>query len=153
MATLKISDLSVGDWVEIDHEDYGWKLAQLNVCGDDGVGAYFKDIDPDEEYDCTLCQLRPIPITAENLEKNGFVRCSDEFSIYEYTTLLGKILRTTQVHLDAPQSINVFLHDTTIERGYYHREKTSVHILRDEVYVHDLQHALRLAGVDKEINL
>ena len=67
MATLKISDLSVGDWVEIDHEDYGWKPAQLNVCGDIGVGAYFKDVDPDEEYDCTLCQLRPIPITAEIL--------------------------------------------------------------------------------------
>ena len=81
------------------------------------------------------------------------MRCSIEFSIYEYTTLLGKILRTTQVHLTTPQSINVLLHDTTIERGYYHREKTSVHILRDEVYVHDIQHALRLAGLDKEINL
>jgi hypothetical protein len=45
------------------------------------------------------------------------------------------------------------LHDTSIERGSYHREKTQVYILRDELYVHDIQHALRLAGVDKEINL
>ena len=153
MATLKISDLSVGDWVEIDHEEYGWEPARLNVCGDIGVGAYFKDIDSDEEYDCTLCQLRPIPITPEILEKNGFTRGSSEFPIYEYTTLLGKILRATQVYLTTPQSVNVFLHDTSIERGYYHREKTSVHILRDELYVHDIQHALRLAGLDKEINL
>lgn len=34
MATVKISDLSVGDWVEIDHEHYGWKPAQLSVCGE-----------------------------------------------------------------------------------------------------------------------
>ena len=145
MATLKISDLSVGDWVRtkdgnvtadiisplevVVMKDYG------NLCA------------------CKIEEIEPIPITAEILEKNGFIRCSDEFSIYEYTTLLGKILRTTQVRLTTPQSVNVFLHDTTIERGYYHREKTSVHILRDEVYVHDLQHALRLAGLDKEINL
>ena len=150
MATLKISDLSVGDWVQNDYGDYVkvagiWQGCNFN---------YQVDILRDGRVGTIVpCNIHPIPITAEILEKNGFVRCSDEFSIYEYTTLLGKILRTTQVHLDAPQSINVFLHDTTIERGYYHREKTSVHILRDEVYVHDLQHALRLAGVDKEINL
>lgn len=153
MATLKISDLSVGDWVEIDHEYYGWQPAQINVCGDLGIGAYFKDIDPEEEYDCTLSQARPIPITAEILETNGFMLLSDSFSTYEYATLLGKMLRSTRVYLDAPQSISVSLQDTTIERGFYHREKTSVRILRDELYVHDLQHALRLAGVDKEINL
>ena len=66
MATLKISDLSVGDWVEIDHEVYGWRV--------------------------------------------------------EITYDAAGILRTT-------------------------------HLMPDIDSVHQLQHALRLAGVDEEINL
>ena len=151
MATLKISDLSVGDWVMVewsDGERWRGRLTRLSVTG--GVEVCCAN---GKQVRCSSDFIRSIPITAEILEKNEFRRCSVEFSIYEYTTLLGKILRATQVYLTTPQSINVFLHDTTIERGYYHREKTSVHILRDELYVHDIQHALRLAGVDKEINL
>lgn len=156
MATLKISDLSVGDWVEFKGE-----LCKVLECGAIIVSPRTIEFKPRlilsakyDIYDCVdVDKVRPIPITAEILEKNGFVRCSAEFNIYEYTTLLGKILRTTQVHLITSQSISVFLHDTSIERGSYHREKTQVYILRDELYVHDIQHALRLAGVDKEINL
>jgi hypothetical protein len=152
MATLKISDLSVGDWVRCRGRN--GRIERLEVIRYDERIRVAVESDLGTMYQFVgIEDIDPIPITAEMLEKNGFVRCSDEFSIYEYTTLLGKILRTTQVHLTTPQSINVFLHDTTIERGYYHREKTSVHILRDELYVHDIQHALRLAGIDKEINL
>lgn len=146
MATLKVSDLSVGDWVRYDGKEYQVQCV-------DGLSEMVTLFGYCEQREESADNLRSIPITADILETNGFMRCSDEFNIYEYTTLLGKILRTTQVHLTTPQSINVFLHDTTIERGYYHREKTSVYILRDELYVHDIQHALRLAGVDKEINL
>lgn len=149
MARLKISDLSVGDWVYNDKGNTPYSIRSI-YCG--GVVVLNDNEDPDGVM-ALVYSLTPIPITAEILKKNDFIRRSDEFGIYEYTTLLGKILRTTQVHLTTPQSINVFLHDTTIERGFYHREKKSVSILRDEVYVHDLQHALRLAGVDKEINL
>ena len=169
MATLKIRDLSVGDWVSFD-------TAHLTVEGDDIATAFVKKVQQPAriksilgDHDLIFAEvdaedglgtiylkmehIRLIPITAEILEKNEFRRCSDRFSKYEYATLLGKMLRTTQVHLTTPQSINVFLHDTTIDRGYYHREKTSVSILRNELYVHDLQHALRLAELDKEIYL
>ena len=130
MATLKISDLSVGDWVEIDHEVFGWQPAQINVCGDLGIGAYFKDIDPEEEYDCTLSQARPIPITAEILEKNGFENiCGMWFNsdtLMEFEQCRDGWFRT-------------------INCGEY-----SVYSIK---YVHQFQHALRLAGIDKEINL
>lgn len=132
MATLKISDLSVGDWVEIDHEDFGWQPAQINVCGDLGIGAYFKDIDPEEEYDCTLSQARPIPITAEILEKNGFECVEEDVDIALYGTPSCSIFHTkgiSRYRLDTPQA--------------------SVACWN----IHQLQHALRLAGVDKEINL
>ena len=130
MATLKISDLSVGDWVEIDHEDYGWQPAQINVCGDLGIGAYFKDIDPEEEYDCTLSQARPIPITAEMLEKNGFEEN-------------GGIFYNSDMLMEFEQYKDVWCR--TVNCGEY-----DVYSIK---YVHQLQHALRLAGVDEEINL
>jgi hypothetical protein len=146
MTTLKISDLSVGDWVR--YRDREWEVCSIyQFTGE--VGLFRKDSQICESIE----DIDPIPITAEILEKNGFMLLSDSFSTYEYATLLGKMLRSTRVYLDAPQSISVSLQDTTIERGFYHREKTSVSILRDDLYVHDLQHALRLAGVDKEINL
>lgn len=150
MATLNISDLSVGDWVR----DGNGIIAKVRGI-ENWSNGYILNVQTVSGSICTLSSTGalPIPLTPEILEKNEFIRRSDEFSIYEYTTLLGKILRTTQVYLTTPQSINVFLHDTTIERGYIHREKTSVSILRNELYVHDLQHALRLAGLDKEINL
>lgn len=151
MATLKISDLSVGDWVMVewpDGERWRGRLTQLSVTG--GVEVCCAN---GKHVRCSSDFISSIPITAEMLENNGFVRSSDEFPIYEYTTLLGKMLRTTQVYLTTLKSIKVFLHDTTIERGFYHREKTSVSILKDKVYIHELQHALRLAGLDKEINL
>ena len=151
MATLKISNLSVGDWVEYEGLHYPITFVGYKEGGD---GSLVNLIRPDLScFTCKISDIHPTPITAETLEKNGFIRRSDEFVIYEYTTLLGKMLRTTQVFLTTPQSINIFLHDTTIERGLYHREKTSVSIFRDEVYVHDLQHAIRLAGLDKEIKL
>lgn len=146
MATIKISDLSVGDWVL--YRDREWQVCSLyQFTGE--VGLFRKDSQICESIE----DIDPIPITAEILKKNEFILQSSDFAIYEYSTLLGKILRTTQVYFDTPQSINVFLHDTTIERGFYHREKTMVSILNDKVYIHQLQHALRLAGLDKEITL
>lgn len=137
MATLKISDISVGDWVEIDHEDFGWQPAQINVCGDLGIGAYFKDIDPEEEYDCTLSQARPIPITAEILEKNGFEK-NGEYN--EWSTGNWDDIPFIGISLSR-QSMRI------------KNLGTDIFIENKVVYVHQLQRALSLANVDKEITL
>ena len=140
---LKISDLSVGDWVEIDHEDYGWNPAQINVCGDLGIGVYFKDIDPEEEYDCTLSQARPIPITPEILEANGWKK-GQRGEFYHYLQLDKN--STLYVHA----STNGWRMKITYDAAGILR---TTHLMPNVVSIHQLQHALRLAGVDKEINL
>lgn len=144
MATLKISDLSVGDWVDIDHEDFGWQPAKINVCGDMGIGAYFKDIDPEEEYDCTLSQARPIPITAEILEKNGW----SIDGMYAF------------LRIDEHLHLEYYYHEHRLLKYYCgvdewqnHAKVTDITFAAHCYSVHQLQHALRLAGVDKEINL
>ena len=140
MATLKISDLSVGDWVGYNGKSY----RAVIIDALDQTATIFGN---DEQGDIRIDQLAPIPITAEILEANGF-----EFD---------KASRWHICELEDKTRINVW-----IGRNNEGRIEVSKPALFDDMYnfkyadievsniaVHQLQHALRLAGVDKEINL
>lgn len=127
MEHIKINDLSVGDWVM--YEGNHRKVALI-----DGVNGLIKfALSPNF---VGTGAIEPIPITPEILEKNGFVKNEgyDEWNIGTWRTpyLLG-------VSLERP-SITVKWNGS------------GIFIDRAE-YIHELQHALRLAGVDKEITL
>ena len=129
MAILKISDLSVGDWIQNNYGDF------VKVAGiwQDGNLNYQVDILRDGVIATILpCNLYPIPITAEILEKNGFECIEEDADTALYGTPSCSIFHTKgtlRYRLDTPQASVVCWN------------------------IHDLQHALRLAGVDKEINL
>lgn len=159
MATLKISDLSVGDWAGIDQ-------VELNMPSTDLASAYIEelrkpiyvkgisedsgivlaDIETVDGWGSIMlkCELlKPIPITAEILEKNGCFRHEGD--------------------ADNPQRI-VLSNHFIMARTYtdvdwwrvqiYDEEIADEELFNGIIYsVHQLQHALRLAGVDKEINL
>lgn len=145
MATLKISDLSVGDWVE--YEGLHYPITFVGY-GEGGDGSLVNLIRPDLScFTCKISDIRPIPITAETLEANGF-----EFD---------KASRWHICELEDKTRINVW-----IGRNNEGRIEVSKPALFDDMYnfkcadievsniaVHQLQHVLRLAGVDKEINL
>lgn len=152
MAPLKISDLSVGDWVE--YEGFHYPITFVGY-GEGGDGSLVNLIRPDLScFTCKISDIHPIPITAEILEKNGFVKRSSEFPIYEYITLLGKMLRTTTVSLNHPYSYIVCrIEDTSKELHEFDRIPVNTSVERSLIHIHDLQHALRLAGIEKEINL
>ena len=160
MVTLKVSDLSVGDWVGIDH-------AELNMPSDNLATAYIEklrkpirikgisedsdmviaDIEIVDEWGSIMmkCEyLRPIPITAEILEKNGW--SSDGM----YATL----------RIDEHRHLEYYFHEHRLRKYYCgvdewqnHAKVTNITFAAHCYSVHQLQHALRLAGVDKEINL
>lgn len=163
MTTLKISDLSVGDWVGIDQ-------AKLNMPSDDLATACIEklrkpirikgisedsdmviaDIEIVDEWGSIMmkCEhLRPIPITAEMLEKNGF-----EFE---------KASRWHICELEDKTRINVWIgrnNEGRIEvskpdpfEDFHHFKYADIEVLN--IAVHHLQHLIRLAGLDKEINL
>lgn len=150
MAQLKISDLSVGDWVGIDQ-------AELNMPSDDLATACIEklrkpirikgisedsdmviaDIEIVDEWGSIMmkCEhLRPIPITPEILEKNGFEVYDD----------------TARLELDRPHSLWLFKEK---EGWDLHLPSGGQHINLRMKHIHQLQHALRLAGVEKEIEL
>lgn len=77
--------------------------------------------------------IQPIPLTVEILEKNGFEYINDEYGCW----LLGKIELREREPYNGLFEVEINIAKETI---YIH-------------YVHKLQHALRLCGIQKEIVL
>lgn len=86
-----------------------------------------------------MCE--PIPITAEILVKNGF----KWDGMYAY------------LEIDDTSFVTWYKHEGLVRKHYEHRENKGIETIFQSspgiVYVHQLQHALRLAGVEKEIEL
>lgn len=134
MEKLKISDLSVGDWVGYKGEEC--TVASIYMAAE----GYPHEVALTYQGICCGCayidHLDPIPITAEILEKNGFERSTSQFIVYHTDKVW--------ISYDKPSetwSVTMYINDFT----------SNLHA--NIVYIHQLQHALRLAGVDKEINL
>lgn len=127
MAQVKISDLSVGDWVEWMGERCKVDLPLLNTV--------FPHAKIYPAY--TSATLQPIPITPEILEKNGFVKngAYNEWNIGEW---------------DERPFIGVSLDRQCLRVKHFSND---IFIEGKELFVHQLQHALRLAGVEKDIEL
>lgn len=108
------TDLMIGDWVK---------------CG----RRYMKVTQLAEDMDCD--DILPIPLTAEILEKNGFVGILSDCSI-DYSSEVYK-LRIIRRRNDE---------GWTIYANHFGLDKK-------DLFVHELQHALRLCGISKEIEL
>jgi hypothetical protein len=136
MAEIKISELSIGDWVEIDGEPA--KAFCLRIAG----GHIFKGVSGQMYRCCGGMDFEPIPLTPEILEKNGFVD-------YE----VGKGWYVLNVADDLRVWLHRNSHDWTFQlmkwRPLSTHEISKVFIK----HTHQLQHALRLAGVGKEIEV
>lgn len=133
MTQLKISDLSVGDWV-LNRKGFPTKVQVITSEGNMRCG---EDAKPEHSVHIWITDVSPIPLTPEILEKNGFRKNGkyNERNIGEWNEnpFIGVSLDRQSVR------IRLFGNDIFIE---------------DKVlFVHQLQHALRLAGVEKEIEL
>ena len=129
MATLKISELSVGDWVKDNYGNYVkvegiWLGSNLNYHVDARRDGMIGTIVP--------CNIHPIPITAEILEKIGFERLLERDLFYHSESGLEVAFE------DGEWMHTINLHEYTI------------HTISG---VHHIQHLLRLYGCEKEINL
>lgn len=144
MATLKISDLSVGDWVQDKNGIYAKVIGIENWSN-----GYFLNIElHGVNVGVTpLASVHPIPITAEILARNGFeFEKASRWHICELedkTKINVWIGRNNEGRIEVSKP-DLFEHE-------YHFKYADIEVLN--IAVHQLQHTLRLAGVDKEINL
>ena len=133
---MKPNELMIGDWVQVpslidnmEHYDALFKVRQLRDCDLDVIG--FKELKYNE--------IAPIPITAEILKKNGFVKQDyDGWLISENNG--RRLIEYRTDYFDGLLIINY------VEEPY---SKISIKLK----YVHELQHALRLCGNEKEIKI
>lgn len=138
MATLKISDLSIGDWVKDKKGNYA-KVIGIENC----INGYFLHIElPGVDIGVTaLASVHPIHITPKILEANGLFRHEVDTNNPEQV-VLSNYFMMARTHTDVDWW-RVLIYD---------EEMPSRELFNGRVYyVHQLQHALRLAGVEKEI--
>ena len=144
MENLRIDDLSVGDWVcaeqlcGVGNESRLTPPMRVVSLGSGAGGWVNLEIDPEQgdPFEYEPSEIRGVPITTEILEKNGFKKNGEynEWNIGTWRTpyLLG-------VSLERP-AITIKWNGSSV-------------FIDQAKYVHQLQHALRLARVDKEIKM
>lgn len=129
MKNISVSDLSVGDWVRVinqfDAQIYGYhcESGSLSLKTRQGHLVYYR-----------LEDINPIPLTPEILEKNGFTHDKWSKKIWRYEDEESEVV--------------------------YYIENNGLEITTDDCKINmvcksvaELQHALRLAKVGKEIIL
>ncbi len=146
MATLKISDISVGDWVYYAKGNTPYSIRSIYRTGIQDCVVLNDKVFPDGVI-AFVDKLTPIPITAEILEKNGFE--FEKASRWYICVLEDKTKINVWIGKNNEGRIELSKPDL-FEGGYYFKY-ADIEVLN--IAVHQLQHALRLAGVDKEINL
>ena len=141
---LRAEDLMIGDWAYIYHPTR--ERTPVKV---DGVW-----IETIERIDNGLTRedspmfriVEPIPLTPEILEKNGFKNTS-------VVTIGTRKMRW--VSDDTRTEITIWMDDTLpmeIVKNVYYEDEVS-YTLPFPATVHELQHTLRLCGIEKEIEL
>lgn len=134
---MRAEELMIGNWVWNSHNQ---KAEQVMEIRETGVMLDYNDI---YDYD----EIEAIQLTAEILNRNGFERISK--SPYK-----------TEYRLCFDEDNNDFLfvdihHLRNYVTVYYNPLNRMVHLdcNIDNCMVHELQHALKLCGIDKQIVL
>lgn len=138
MAEIKIRDLSIGDWVRYDFPEIGKRNIQVNSIDEEdnhiGAGGVGASVWSD------VSEFEPIPLTPEILEKNGFVKKN-----YDNGKMWDWWCDNVLVRKFADEDIYRCI--VALNPKHY---TTMMVVVK---HTHQLQHALRLTGVGKEIEV
>lgn len=127
---MKANELMIGDWVRI-------KLHQRNTQVINIGSGY---LSTKAEFPLFENEVEPIPLTAEILEKNGFVKSRIGKGWLQWNQKQGGLV---DIFIDnkgisgMPMAVT-FGHNVVNMHAHY---------------VHELQHALRLCGIEKQITI
>ena len=120
---MKVTDLMLGDWIED-----GYKKSQVTSITCDGIVETTAAISNIEVVD-------PIPLTEDILVKNGWDFRDRQYAIECKEDKLGIV----ELSRD--------------KDGYYWSINWDEYQIIRIHYVHELQHILRMCGIEKEIEL
>lgn len=139
---MKATELMLGDYVQFFNENLKKtqyeKVTSIKI--DDGT-RYIQTAESDVYYREEIYES--IPLTLEILAKNGFYPDCDKEDIYKNKSYCyGCYI-----------CIRHFLGDFSFGEMLYHYDTQRFNSWFSILNVHELQHALKLCGIDKEIVL
>lgn len=147
MEKLNCKSLMIGDWVMVyPWDETPWKPQKItDINFHSWEGTDFCDSVGVEGWDeLSLDQIKPIPITPEILEKNGFTQYEPQgYGLYVKDKNGAGLYNI----LWQGESYNYDLEIAAYTYPFGEFNKRNIK------YVHQLQHALRLCGIEKEIEL
>lgn len=150
---MEAKELMIGDWVLHNGEPY--QIRQLGIYGVDRDGEDYPAVCVGKPKGIGLIvernEIEPIPLTPDILEKNGWVRtkycygrdCMEIHGADKLTEGVDNALSMARWSIDKNYQYH-FL-DLYMWKGSVMQH--NVH------YVHQLQHAFRIFGIEKEIVL
>lgn len=135
---MKATELMIGDWVAQKHSGLLLKVSEVRppyIIADGEDGQFHEDT------------LEPIPLTAELLEQNGFVTKDkpDYWTGYRSYT-----------YKEGSSGITFRLYHDTGKYEWSGKCEISLNSLPYRIrfeYLHELQHILKICGIDKEITI
>lgn len=150
---MKANELQIGDWVnflidveggdtENDPQNEVYQPMQVNTIASWEVGG---EVESREGVTNDPEQLLPIPLTTEILEKNGFTKSTPPPGIHARCYELDNKKDRYNLTIADYNKYKRLLLDVDSEDSECFNIKCD--------YVHQLQHALSLCGIDKEIEL
>ena len=142
---MRIEELSIGDYfTSKDASDYP-ECPILQVKGmidDESYAIYISENESEVFYIYGIDDLKGIPLTPEILEKNGFEKMPRGYFVYEDDDESLKM-----EFYPKEMNYNGIYDFIDIDRGCITIKELPL------MNVHELQHALRLCGIEKEIKL
>lgn len=151
---MKANELMIGDWVYGLDENGNKYKCQITELSKHDFYTESSELPEGWENGDSFVEIEPIPITPEILEKNGWYHGKFDGSYGR------KAMRLDGLHKDKlPDGVDnalSFAQWSIDEKFEYHLLdvylwKGSVHLWIE--YVHELQHALKLCGIEKTIEL
>ena len=128
---MKANELMIGDWVGRVFDDKRIDYRQVDWIRTGEIGMRYQKV-------WAIGCIEPIPLTAEILEKNGWERDIDKEWKYNNSHILPNYCyqwEKRNVRIEMYAGLEGFTISLIIGRRFY--------------AVHELQHALRLCGLDE----
>ncbi len=147
---MDIKSLMIGDWVQ---NSLGWKARVMSikhtcVFKDEWEYLFKIGISKDTfQNNLSESDLSPIPLTPEVLEKNGF-KMSDFFHVENKHQWSWWENAQTSIMLWCCN-----LDDDPKDGWMVRIEGKSITLCMRVSFLHDLQHAMRICGIEKEIEV
>lgn len=145
---MKINELQIGNWVYLGEKaQFPMQITSIFGCLDGDDGTVYLDFEGNEGdiWDVNIEDMRPIPITEELLEKNGFKRSENNvWRDYELEATWDYETKDMQSF-----TLEKYPNDDNLVCGYGSCLWNGVNIK----YVHELQNAMRMVGIEWNIKL